>query len=80
MPRLTGLAKSEVGGDVAAVYQRQLARYGVTLYNHTVLARRPSIFRGFRAMWDGIEESGLLPARLLDLVNLRVARLVGCGL
>ena len=62
------------------LFEAQERRYGAVLENHKVLARRPSIFRGFRAMWDGIEESGLLPGRLIDLVNLRVASLIGCGL
>jgi hypothetical protein len=78
--RVNGLDKGQVPADLQQVFARQQKRYGSVLHNHQVLARRPSIFRGFRAMWDGIEESGLLPARLLDLVNLRVASLVGCGL
>jgi hypothetical protein len=78
--RVNGLEKEQVAEDLQQVLDRQEQRYGTVLYNHQVLARRPSIFRGFRAMWNGIEESGLLPARLLDLVNLRVASLIGCGL
>ena len=80
MPRITGLDKNQAPAEIQSVFERQEQRYGSVLFNHAVLARRPSIFRGFRAMWDGIEESGLLPARLLDLVNLRVASLIGCGL
>ncbi len=60
--------------------EAQERRYGAVLENHRVLARRPSILRGFRAMWDGIGDSGLLPSRLVDLVNLRVASVIGCGL
>lgn len=78
--RVRGLEKEQVAEDLQQVFDRQEQRYGSVLHNHQVLARRPSIFRGFRAMWDGIEESGLLPARLLDLVNVRVASLLGCGL
>ncbi len=78
--RVNGRETGEVPQDLQQVFNRQEARYGSVLHNHQVLARRPSIFRGFRAMWDGIQESGLLPARLLDLVNLRVASLLGCGL
>jgi hypothetical protein len=78
--RVNGLEKQQVAEDIQQVFDRQEQRYGSVLHNHQVLARRPSIFRGFRAMWDGIEESGLLTARLLDLVNVRVASLIGCGL
>jgi hypothetical protein len=66
--------------DVRAACDRLVNRYGSLPYNHAVLARRPSIFRAFRGMWEGLEESGLLAARLVDLVNLKVASLVGCGL
>jgi len=66
--------------DLRAVCDRLTDRYGSLPYNHAVLARRPTIFRGFRAMWEGLGQSGLLPARLLDLANVKVASLVGCGL
>jgi len=80
MPRVSGLGKDKVSGDARAVYDRQEKSYGSVLYNHTVLARRPAVFRGFRAMWDGLEENALLAPRLRDLVNVRVASLIGCGL
>jgi hypothetical protein len=73
-------ADSEMHADVRAVCDRLVDRYGSLPHNHAVLARRPTIFRAFRGMWDGLEESGLLPARLVDLVNLKVASLIGCGL
>lgn len=66
--------------DVRAVLDRLAKRYGSLPYNHAVLARRPAIFRGFRGMWEGLEASGMLPARLVDLVNVRVASIIGCGL
>lgn len=71
---------SAIPDDVRAVCDRLTERYGSLPYNHAVLARRPAIFRAFRGMWDGLEASGLLPARLVDLVNVKVASLVGCGL
>jgi len=80
MPRVSGLGKEQVSGEVRAIYDRQENCYGSVLYNHTVLARRPGVFRGFRSMWDGLEENALLAPRLRDLVNVRVASLIGCGL
>ncbi len=79
MPRIEP-PEDSLPDDVAAVLERQRGRYGSELYNHLVLARRPSIFRGFRAMWDGIDASGKLAPALLSLIYLRVAMLVGCGL
>jgi hypothetical protein len=79
MPRVPA-SDAELPADVRAVCDRLGNRYGSLPYNHVVLARRPSIFRAFRGMWEGLEESGLLSARLVDLVNVKVASLVGCGL
>lgn len=73
-------ANDDIPADVRAVCDRLKERYGSLPLNHAVLARRPSIFRALRSMWDGLEASGLLPARLVDLVNVRVASLIGCGL
>ena len=80
MPRVEGLSHEQVGAGERQVLERQAETYGAALYNHRVLARRPAIFRGFRAMWDGLEENALLPARLRDLVNVKTAALAGCGL
>jgi len=79
MPRIPA-ASDDIRADVRAVCDRLKERYGSLPLNHAVLARRPSIFRAFRGMWEGLEESGLLPARLVDLVNVMVASLIGCGL
>ena len=79
MPRVLS-STGNLPADVATVCGRLEERYGALPANHAVLARRPSIFRGFRSMWDGIEASGLLPPALIDLVNVRVASLIGCGL
>jgi hypothetical protein len=79
MPRVSA-ASDNIPADVRAVCDKLKERYGSLPLNHAVLARRPSVFRAFRSMWDGLEASGLLPARLVDLVNVRVASLIGCGL
>jgi hypothetical protein len=43
------------------------------LLNHLVYARRPTIFRGARGMWTGIDGSGLIDGKLGALLNRRVA-------
>jgi len=80
MPRISGLEKGQVAPDLQPVYTRQEEFYGAPLYNHQVLARRPQIFRAFRTMWAALEDHALLPARLRDLLNVKVASLIGCGL
>ena len=81
MSRVRGLKKEEVDdAEILRVFERQEENYGGVLENHAVLARRPAIFRGFRAMWDGLEEESLLGTRLACLLNVRVAGRIGCSL
>lgn len=63
---------------VRAVLDAQSKRWGAPLANHLIYARRPSLFRGARAMWAGIDASGLIDGRLQALINRRVAWLNGC--
>lgn len=60
------------------VLEAQTKAWGAPLLNHLIYARRPSIFRGARAMWTGIDASGLIEASLRALINRRVASLNGC--
>ena len=76
--RIDGLDPKQTERRVRAVLQAQAERWGAPLLNHLVYARRPTIFRGVRAMWGGLEASGLLDSRLVALVNRRVAALNGC--
>jgi hypothetical protein len=63
---------------VKDVLSAQRRTWGAPLVNHLLYARRPSIFRGARAMWTGIDASGLIAAGLRGLINRRVAALNGC--
>ena len=63
---------------VRNVLEAQAKTWGAPLLNHLIYARRPSIFRGVRAMWTGLDASGLIDAKLLALINRRVAFLNGC--
>jgi len=63
---------------IQAVLESQADKWDAPLLNHLIYARRPSIFRGVRGMWTGLDASGLLDPRLVALVNRRVAVLNGC--
>ena len=63
---------------VKDVLEAQKKNWGAPLLNHLLYARRPSIFRGARAMWTGIDASGLVDAGLRSLINRRVAALNHC--
>ncbi len=78
MTRIDGVNPEEVDEYTRKVLQAQAKTWGAPLLNHLVYARRPSIFRGARAMWTGIATSGLIDETLQALVNRRVAWLNSC--
>jgi hypothetical protein len=78
--RIRGVSPDAAESYIRKVIEAQVARWGAPLLNHLIYARRPSKFRAVRAMWAGIEASGLIDARLQALVNRRVATLNGCEL
>ncbi len=78
MARTAGVNVEDVDRQIRVVLEGQSRAWGGPLLNHLLYARRPSIFRGARAMWGGIESSGLIDASLRALINRRVAYLNGC--
>jgi len=78
MARVEGVDPGRTEKRVRAVLEAQAKRWGGPLLNHLVYARRPTIFRGVRAMWGGLDASGLVDPRLVALINRRVATLNGC--
>ena len=79
MARIEGVQADQVQDEyVGKVLGAQARTWGGPLLNHLLYARRPSIFRGVRGMWTGIDNSGLVDAGLRALLNRRVAALNGC--
>ena len=78
MARIEGVDPDQMEKRIRVVLEAQADRWGAPLLNHLIYARRPSIFRGVRAMWAGLDTSGLLEPGLVALVNRRVATLNGC--
>lgn len=78
MARIPDVDPAESEKYVRDVLAAQAKRYGAPLLNHLLYARRPTIFRGVRGMWTGIDASGLLDPKLIALVNRRVAALNHC--
>ena len=76
--RIEGVRPEEADAYARRVLEAQAKKWGAPLVNHTVHARRPTIFRGVRAMWAGLDGSGLIDARLVALLNRRVAWHNGC--
>lgn len=78
MARVKDVNPSEVESSIRKVFEAQTRKWGAPLLNHLLYARRPTIFRGARAIWTGLDSSGLIDARLVALLNRRVAYLNGC--
>ena len=78
MARIADVNLEEAEKYIRNVLEAQRRDWGAPLLNHLLYARRPTIFRGARGMWVGIEGSGLIDASLRALINRRVAFLNGC--
>jgi len=78
MSRIPGVDPNTVDPFLQRVFEAQTRRWGAPLLNHLLYARRLPIFRGVRAMWGAIDESGLIDPRLQALINRRVAAHNGC--
>jgi len=76
--RIEGANPTKTPKPIKAVLEAQVKKWGGPLLNHLLYARRPTIFRGARGMWGGLEASGLLNPALVALINRRVAALNGC--
>ena len=78
MARIADADVSSADRYIKDVLDAQARTWGGPLLNHLIYARRPSLFRGARAMWTGLDASGLLDEGLKALVNRRVAAINGC--
>jgi hypothetical protein len=78
MARIEDVDRSQIDNYTKQVFGAQTRKWGAPLLNHLIYARRPTIFRGARGMWTGIDGSGLIDGKLQSLINRRVASLNGC--
>lgn len=78
MARIADANVEQADRYVRDVLEAQRKTWGAPLLNHLLYARRLPIFRGARAMWTGIDASGLIDSRLRGLINRRVAALNSC--
>ena len=78
MARVANADVEAVEKQITSVLETQTKTWGAPLLNHLIYARRPTIFRGARAMWTGIDSSGLIAPALRALIDRRVAFLNGC--
>ena len=78
MARISGADRDSLEPADAAVFERQIEKWGVPLGPYEIYARRPTILQAVVGMWGALGKSGLLDGRLTTLINRRVAALNGC--
>ena len=78
MARIYRVGPGRAETPVRKVLEAQAKKWGAPLLNHLLYARRPTIFRGVRGMWSGLDSSGLVDPKLVALIDRRVAALNGC--
>jgi hypothetical protein len=78
MARVPDADLDKLDRPIRAVLEAQAKKWGGPLLNHLIYARRPSIFKGVRMMWSGLDASGLIDPKLMAMINRRVAFLNGC--
>ena len=78
MARVPDADVDQLDRSIRAVLDAQAKKWGAPLLNHLIYARRPSIFKGARMMWSGLDASGRIDPRLVAMINRRVAFLNGC--
>ena len=78
MARIEGIDPEQADPASQAAFAAQTQRWGAPLLAHLLYARRPTIYRAPRAMWGGLDQSGLLVPAPVALVYWRVAAMNGC--
>jgi alkylhydroperoxidase family enzyme len=76
--RIPGADPATADASVRRVLEAQAKLWGAPLANHLVYARRPTLFRAFRAVWNSLNHGAILDEKLVALLNRRVAGINGC--
>ena len=79
MARVRALTREEASADVRSLYDANLKAFGQVLNTTGIIAHRPTIQLGVKALADGLQASGLISDKLRCLLNVRIASQVGCG-
>ena len=78
MTRVSALEPTQLDSAVVDMLDPMVKKWGTYITAHLIYARRPSVLKGLLALNDGLNESGLIDARLAALVNRRVASVNSC--
>lgn len=78
MPRIREIEDPGDDPILTDVFARERETFGALLNTTKVQAHTPGIMKAAKQLSVAVDKSGRLPAGLLPLVYLRVARINGC--
>jgi hypothetical protein len=78
MPRIAPVSSENPPPDLAAAFKMDLDRDGVVLDTTRIAGHLPSVVLATKRLGQALAKSGHISAQLRLLMNVRVARLVGC--
>jgi alkylhydroperoxidase family enzyme len=78
MPRVREIETPVDDSTLKELFAKEEELFGYVLNTTRVQAHRPGILKAAKQLSAAVEKSGLLPAELLSLIYLRVARINGC--
>ena len=78
MPRISEIEESGDDPVLTQIFEREREMFGDLLNPTKIMAHCPPILRAAKLLGASIEQSGLLPKKLLPLIYLRVASINGC--
>jgi len=75
MSRVSRLDRSEVGPEIAALFDKVFAQRGNVPNMFRVMAHRPEIFATMQAHFAAVLNTGTVPAKLKELIIVRTSQL-----
>ena len=78
MPRVSEIEEDRGDPVLKPIFEKERELFGDLLNPTKVMAHCPPILRAAKLLGQSVQQSGLLPASLIALVNVRVASINGC--
>ncbi len=78
MPRISRLDRSVVPAEVGEIYDRFMKQRGNIPNMFRTVAHRPEILRSMIDHFGIVSANGALPAKLKELLFVRVSQINGC--
>jgi len=78
MARIAPVRTENPPPDLEAAFNMDLERDGVVLNTTRIAGHLPSVLLAVKQLGRAVAQSGHVPAQLRTLMNVRVARLIGC--